>query len=436
MRDYGAYELVGAEAGQNDPDDVRRGVDDALECGGCSSSDDGDDRARTRAQRLSCSSRLWTLTAAVTGLLVAGGLLLALRALVRSHARDGRSERYPQSTELCGDAYNTFGYIWRGKSPTEIRWIPYDTDEELGEAALGLRPDSYALSNATSPPGSVLARAPPSWNSVLNASRDLSGDERLDFMRGRTVLFVGDSHDRKGVEGFCAHHRNLGAKLGGRGGHTATRCEIPSLDFTLANWFHYGMPEREEEWYGAGLSPGMDLPPYSIEDRLRDAFEPDLVDIGQPDLIVLNSVYWDLRYFARKAQHEGWQAELQRSDRPLTWDELRWHRSRLRSFVMLFRERFPGTKIMYRPGQLRADNAGSGNVAVYQINESAQHVMAELGVPIFPWGAHLIGDESYVDDMHFPVVSQATYLFGDMALYYLYRVVEGTWVMRGPGGGC
>lgn len=117
------------------------------------------------------------------------------------------------------------------------------------------------------------------------------------------------------------------------------------------------MPEREEEWYGAGLSSSMDLPPYSIEDRLRDAFEPDLVDIGQPDLIVLNSVYWDLRYFARKAQHEGWQAELQRSDRPLTWDELRWHRSRLRSFVMLFRERFPGTKIMYRPGEQQANRS-------------------------------------------------------------------------------
>lgn len=131
-------------------------------------------------------------------------------------------------------------------------------------------------------------------------------------------------------------------------------------------------------------------------------------------------------------------------------------------------------------GQLRADNAGSGNVAVYQINESAQHVMAELGVPIFPCQSGLPGILSVlaltsssenirgrtshwrrelwcvrmgeiaivgllgadllvlpkVDDMHFPVVSQATYLFGDMALYYLYRVVEGTWTIRGPGGGC
>lgn len=155
MRDYSGYELVSAEAGQNDPDDGRRGADDALECGGCSSSDDGDDRARTRAQRLSCSSRLWTLTAAMTGLLVAGGLLLALRALVRSHARDGRSERYPQSTELCDDAYNAFGCafrvcpssllqaangatcrgtdIWRGKSPTEIRCAARTLCVDLGE---------------------------------------------------------------------------------------------------------------------------------------------------------------------------------------------------------------------------------------------------------------------------------------------------------------
>jgi hypothetical protein len=37
----------------------------------------------------------------------------------------------------------------------------------------------------------------------------------------------------------------------------------------------------------------------------------------------LPRVYWDLRYFSRKARHEGWSSgELQDSVRPLSWNEL------------------------------------------------------------------------------------------------------------------
>lgn len=112
------------------------------------------------------------------------------------------------------------------------------------------------------------------------------------------------------------------------------------------------MPERNESWYGPTLSPKMDPPPYAIEDRLASVFLPDLVELGitQPDLLILNSVYWDLRYFARKAEHEGWSEELRRSDRALSWRELAWHRGRLVQFVELFRRQFPGVPMMYRPG--------------------------------------------------------------------------------------
>ena len=83
----------------------------------------------------------------------------------------------------------------------------------------------------------------------------------------------------------------------------------------------------------------------------NSASPPELASTGEPDLIILNSVYWDLRYFSRKARHEGWSSgELQDSVRPLSWNELRWYRHRLGVMVELFRERFPGVPLMYRTG--------------------------------------------------------------------------------------
>lgn len=116
-------------------------------------------------------------------------------------------------------------------------------------------------------------------------------------------------------------------------------------------WFTYGLAEADEHWYGDELEAGGDPGPSALEQRLPAQFEPELASTGKPDLIVLNSVYWDLRYFSRKARHERWSSgELQDSVRPLSWNELRWYRHRLGDMVELFRERFPDVPLMYRTG--------------------------------------------------------------------------------------
>lgn len=92
-------------------------------------------------------------------------------------------------------------------------------------------------------------------------------------------------------------------------------------------------------------------PPYSVEERMDPVFMPDLLDIGQPSLIILQSIYWDLRYVAYKAEQEGWMRELQRATRPMMWRELEWHRMRLKAYVKVFQERFPGVPIMFRLGE-------------------------------------------------------------------------------------
>ncbi|GAA5885576.1 hypothetical protein JCM3774_001661 [Rhodotorula dairenensis] len=353
----------------------------------------------------------------------------------------GTSTPPPSGNILCADAYNQPGYIWRGQSDTQIRWIPYSDAP----------PDAFRLNNVTIPPPEALVLAPRSYNALLSEAQDLvQTPAELDFMRGRTVIFVGDSHDRKNVEGFCALHKPQGAQLVVRGGHLSSRCKIPALNFTLTAWFLYGLAEADEEWYAAELEQGGDRPPAAFEQRLAVEFEPELATTGDkaPDLIVLNSVYWDLLYLSRKARHERWSSSLpswagasagagewslQDPVRALSWNELRWHRHRLGMMVQLFRDRFPGVPLMYRTAQSRANNRAKGNVALFQINDSAKFIMHQLGVPIFPWGDLLVGSDDYGDDIHFKVPSQATYLCADMALYYLERVVTRDWqIGRSP----
>jgi hypothetical protein len=121
---------------------------------------------------------------------------------------------------------------------------------------------------------------------------------------------------------------------------------------TVSSWFHYGMAEQKEQWYGPHLKPAENNPPpFFVEERMGEVFEPDLVEIGKPDLIILQSIYWDLRYFPYHATQYGWAWELQRVTRPMTWTELAWHRARLTNYVRLFQKRFPDVPIMFRLGE-------------------------------------------------------------------------------------
>lgn len=46
-------------------------------------------------------------------------------------------------------------------------------------------------------------------------------------------------------------------------------------------------------------------------------------------------------------------------------------------------------------GQLRANNRDKGNIALFQINDSARFVMYELGIPIFPCEFLLLSRRAY-----------------------------------------
>jgi hypothetical protein len=75
--------------------------------------------------------------------------------------------------------------IWRGEKDADIRWIPYDVEDP------GLS-STMSISPSIDPPPEALERATEPFNQYLTKD-NRSSDGRLDFMKGRTVVFVGDS---------------------------------------------------------------------------------------------------------------------------------------------------------------------------------------------------------------------------------------------------
>ncbi|GAA6037472.1 hypothetical protein JCM8097_008205 [Rhodosporidiobolus ruineniae] len=353
----------------------------------------------------------------------------------------------------CWDPYNALGYVYR-PSNGSIRWIPYPPTSP-----------SFSLSRSTEiestlePPPEALSYAPAPYGDMLHRLDSEDGLKAMEWARGKTIAFIGDSHDRFNVEYFCHQHSSAGAKLSVPHYHIKAHCRIPALDLTLVSWFHYGLAPESDSLppSSASLDPpsdsdtspsptvGWNIPslptshvnenpaPYAVEGRLREYWLPDTQTSkdegglgGKPDLIVLNSFFWDLRYFALHAKHFRRPEALFAEERPLTYSELAWHRQRVREYIELVRSAFPDVPIMFRLGQQKSSNRNEGNVAVFQLNESIRAVLRELDVPVFEWARLITGESHYNDDQHLKQGAPAR-LFGDMALFYLRKAVEGRW---------
>ncbi|GAA5915989.1 hypothetical protein JCM5296_000403 [Sporobolomyces johnsonii] len=357
------------------------------------------------------------------------GWLVAVLLLIYSWR-----QRRVGSNEECWDPYRALGYVHRSSS-NSIRWIPYPPSAARASSSFSLADPASVLTGELDPPAEALRWAAPDYGDMLRRRKeDQRAMDGLEWSRGRRVVFVGDSHDRSNVEAFCNQHSASGAVYSTPHYHIKAHCSFPDLNLTLTSWFHYGLSPAHDSappdaWNIPAIPtshPNENPSPYSIEDRLRDVWIPDAASAARPGLIVLNSFFWDLRYFAYRARHfnASVPVELQREERPLTYAELAWHRQRVTVLVESVREAFPGVPVMFRLGQQRRTHKNEGNVAVYQMNQSLRALMAELRVPIFEWAKLITGESHYNDDQHLSPGAPAT-LFGDMALYYLKRAVDG-----------
>ena len=73
--------------------------------------------------------------------------------------------------------------------------------------------------------------------------------------------------------------------------------------------------------------------------------------VPAPDLVLLNSFFWDTHFFAQYAVHNQFPPARQAELRAISWGELVWHRGRLAEVVQAYRDAFSQTKLMFRLGQ-------------------------------------------------------------------------------------
>ncbi|MBW0552274.1 hypothetical protein O181_091989 [Austropuccinia psidii MF-1] len=288
---------------------------------------------------------------------------------------------------------------------------------------------------------------------------------QLDYLRNRTILMIGDSIDRNLVTHFGRHilphgshqifippdHSNIPTpKLDS---HQIGVAHALDLNFTIYNWFLMGLAVQDPVPF---FHPREDLP-QEFKSRLETFFLPLIRQnlLPLPDLIIFNTGFWDLEYLARsrlaRFKLQNFASRSQEAPtslplgnwgdgNPLSLNELAYHRMRLRSFIRFLQSSFQSLnsqlgqpikpiQFMYRSMQL--GNASQSNAfnaeRVRQLDESNRIVVKEFHIPIIEWGKMTIGLNWQLSDpsIHFGQGS-AQFIFGDMLLFYLKRLLLGT----------
>ncbi|GAA6048631.1 hypothetical protein JCM3770_002066 [Rhodotorula araucariae] len=284
---------------------------------------------------------------------IAFGLLVAFV----SHPALPRADvvQFDADGEYRGRLHNSFDRIassWRhgNERPVperEREWAcnPFEANGRLGVDTANPRNTVWTPFDSRCPPSNLLKalyRPPGDTDPLIpDQSRDgapaKSGREYLPWFRNRTIVLNGDSIDRFHLKDFCEFvggrlelislthpacppmYRVPGADKEQRewedkwanrpdDGQALTQpwvCDIAEYGTTLVNVFTWGLEGAEEffrteRWYN---------PPARWSDRVDEITVPllpllakhlDRPQIEHPDLIVVNSGYWDLRKYTEE----------------------------------------------------------------------------------------------------------------------------------------
>ncbi|BGP55846.1 hypothetical protein JCM8202_002655 [Rhodotorula sphaerocarpa] len=205
----------------------------------------------------------------------------------------------------------------------------------------------------------------------------------FDWVRGKTVLLIGDSISREHVENFCQlmgedaevirpshqwapnpaplrapsrakfegsrqHRSSRQHRLSGRSTSTfrdsgrPRMCYVPHLDFLLLSVLHYGLDQ--EDYWSMQRHP-MYTAPGVFEHRISDVVRPLLANIradgrpSAPDYIEFAPGTWDLARFAEQdAQTDG------DANAPLSAERVAWFKHRLLATAERIQAAFPGAQ--------------------------------------------------------------------------------------------
>ncbi|KAL7410801.1 hypothetical protein BDY24DRAFT_168237 [Mrakia frigida] len=252
-----------------------------------------------------------------------------------------------------------------------------------------------------------------------------------DWGVNKTIIGIGDSLMRDNVGFFTQHisrgdvrrkvypyRDELGSQWGGS--HHQGVVDVPVIDLKMINLFHQGMVESPVDgfFYNQSL-------PQRFEDKLADVFLPSLVDPqglnGRvPDLIIFETLSWDLALLSNLARSCG---DHRYAGRPLDDGEIAFLRGRIFEVLGVLRTTFPTTKIILQTPHLGAKPAHHvfSPIRKFQQAQIMHSVALETGVELFDWG-RIVSPLSHemADGLHFHP-GAATWIWGEMLLYFLQR---------------
>ncbi|KAG9019645.1 hypothetical protein FRB90_011991 [Tulasnella sp. 427] len=304
----------------------------------------------------------------------------------------------PHCSSHCPtDPFTKSGLMYYGSYPNDTRWVPFP-HEPIDALQHPLSSETTIEYTVDFPPDAFVSASPQYMKMMAEES------EELNWVRGKTVLFIGSSHDRNNIQYFCEY---VDGTYTSHGAHTAGFCHVPKYNFTVVNWFLLGMVDGDYDWFSKEPKP------HSFEERLETYMLPMMKqeNLANPDLIVETSLFWDDKFFQMRARHY----EISRQDSPFTYTELIWHRSRVHALIHYTRQLYgPKIPIMFRTRHFRHDNRWNHILRLFQLDQSVRAIAEELGIKLFTWGGKLEGhtDDFYDGDQHFQK-GPVTWLFGE-----------------------
>ncbi|KAM0756122.1 hypothetical protein T439DRAFT_21199 [Meredithblackwellia eburnea MCA 4105] len=340
-------------------------------------------------------------------------VLVTIAAYRHSKGRAGSDFDRPRAEEnehgvfKNKDAYLTPGYISRREPGDMIRWIPNSfTGSQTDSLQTPL--DTRFTSHST----------PPDYSSMLNLPSRRS-DQDLEFLKNKSILLIGEAVERSNVYAFCSQHP--GSKITLEQWHLASACKLQDFNFTMAMWFHSDetpasrRPNSPSEFWGRPT-------PDAWGRRIKEQLLPTLSTIGNPDMIVVSSQYWDAEFGYSLEIHRRRVAGMHHLP-PMNLfvnDAMWWYCHHLSRALEDLRETFPGIPVMFQPTAKWAKWDGISGKDLGLLKESVGQALKRKGVPFFNWA--LLVEREKKNTTAKPLHSgQTGWLYTSMALYYLKR---------------
>ncbi|KAJ3290822.1 hypothetical protein HK104_006502 [Borealophlyctis nickersoniae] len=297
---------------------------------------------------------------------------------------------------IC-DWYSLPGFL-----DDDMMWWPFGWDDETKARHLGC----------------VLPKLGPSDYFEL-----VEKGEELEFLKGKVVLFIGDSQDRNMLNTLCSHthtkfeHWNwhgtlLNGNLGmqGTGGPFVCHLGHP-YNATFMMLFHFGVTRIAGD--PAGEHHASDEPVMTTARIEMMAKWMKERGIKEPDLIVLHSLLWD-------AMHHGGRPFLSPT---YLVDWTTGVRSQLYKPV---RQAWPSSHLVWRTVPL-TKAAWYNNRAVGTLNEAGRHIAHLEGTQVLDWARIMIGrDETLNEEDMMHQKAEGLKVLWRMVFHVLERMAPAT----------